>query len=1008
MAYSIRQRLLATTLIAGALSAAAPFGAAVAQTAEEGTEVGEIVVTGSRIRRDTFNAPQPLSVVTAETIREAGQVSVGDVLMEQPSLNPNQNAQTTSATLFLAGQTRADIRGLGAQRTLVLMDGRRLPFSDASSPAVDLNTIPSLMIERVETIAGGASAVYGSEAIAGVVNFIMKKEQRGLELDVQGGIAQEGDGEELRVGFNWGSKYFEDRLNVLVGGEYASIDKIMARDRDFAFPGVRRNNAAGVTTQNVVPNSRTNLSPFATFQLRNSNVTSTDTVVGGLAVSRDLRDNGASLVRLSPACATGVVLPTCQDASLVYSQLYTALQGKANRAVLRTYVDYQITDTWKAFVDASYVKVSGYGYFVPAFSNASGGGTMPIVMRGDNAYLNGPGATAAALRAVWTGPVNGPNGQPLPFAQRGAGLTLTQASAVNVGKIWEEFGWRDVKTEREQIRIAGGMEGEFETFGRQVNWDAYVQYSDLAGKTTSYNVPNLARVQQAVDAVLLNGQVVCRDAAARAAGCAPWDLINGPSREAILWSNANSATDQDVSQTVAGLNFTTSLFELPAGPVGVAFGAEYRKEKSRFAQDALGASAALFINAIGTREGEYDVKEAYGEIRIPLLKDVPFAEELTLELAGRVSDYSTIGGADQYRIHLEWAPIDDIRLRGSQSTAVRAPNIVELFAPQSRNFTTAATDPCDAAVFAGATAAQQAARRVTCAAAIPGWNSATFQSNFGTGRPSLPLTVGGNPDLGPETAHTYQYGVVIQPRWVPNLQISADFFKYNVTQQVGTVPINTLFQGLCYDSTQPIASNPFCAQIVRDPTGVNTGVVGGVTEVFLINQNVASVKVEGWDYAVSYGFRTEDLMGQDYGDVALRLDATWMYRFHLQGLPGQAFTQLANSINNALAEWKVNATARWTYGKVSVTWNTLWIDSMIANNAFQPNQLDPYYTGDYFRHDLRATYRMNDDIVFRAGVINLFDREPPGLPETYNGTGLGASQYDNRGRFFFVGANLNF
>ncbi len=998
--YPTRQRLLATSFICGAITATSFTGTAWAQAAEEGAEVGEIVVTGSRIRRDTFSAPQPLSVVSSEAIRESGQVSVGDLLLEQPNINPNQNSQTTSATLFLAGQTRADIRGLGATRTLVLMDGRRLPFSDASSPAVDLNTIPSLMIDRIETIAGGASAVYGSEAISGVVNFVMKKQQDGLEVDLQTGITEEKDGEEVRAGFNWGRKFFDDKLSVLVGGEYASLEPILQKDRDWAFPGIRRNSATGVTVQNVLPQSRSNSSPFATFQLRNSNVVGT-----GLSVTRDIRDNGSSIVRLSQNCATATVQPTCQDPSLFYNQVFTALQGKANRGVLRTYVDYKVTDNWNVFLDASYVKVSGYGIFSPAFSSAAGGGTMPITIRGDNAYLNGPGAAAAALRAAWTAS----SAATVPFEQRGAGLTLTQASQVQVGKTWVEFGNRDVKTEREQVRIAGGMEGKFQTFGRDVNWDSYVQYSELNGTTISYNVPNIARVQQAVDAVLLNGQIVCRDAAARAAGCAPWDLVNGqPSREAINWANGVSVTDQQIKQTVAGLNFATSIFDLPAGPVGVAFGAEYRKEESFFAQDPIGASGALFFNAIGTRAGEYNVKEAYGEIRVPILKDAPFAEELTFEAAGRVSDYSSIGGTDQYRLHVEWLPVKDVRFRASQSTAVRAPNIVELFAPQSRNFTTAATDPCDASVFAGATAAQQAARRVNCAAAIPGYNPATFQSSFGTGRPSLPLLQGGNPDLGPETATTYQYGVVIQPRWIPNLQISADFFKYNIEDQVGLIPINTLFQALCYDSATPFASNPFCGQIQRDPTGATSGVVGGVTQVVLVNQNVASVKVEGWDYAISYGFQTEDLFGKDYGAIAMRLDATWMYRFHLQGLPGQAYTQLANTINNATPEWKANGSVRWTYDKLSVTWNTVWIDSMVSNNAFQPNQLDPYYTGDYFRHDLRFGYRLNDDMSVRAGVINLFDRNPPGLPETFTGTTTGASQYDNRGRFFFVGANMEF
>lgn len=1001
--------MLRSALLASAASASllAMPAIAVAQDAGEGVDVGEIVVTGSRIRRDTFSSAQPLSVVTAEAIRESGQADLGDVLLEQPALNANTNQQNSSSSLFLSGQSRADIRGLGASRTLVVMDGRRLPFSDASSPAVDLNLIPSLQIERVETIAGGASAVYGSEAIAGVVNLIMKKQHDGLEIDLQGGITDEKDGEEFRLGVNWGKKFFGDKLSVLIGGEIARVEPIMQRDRDELYPGVRRNNS--VSPQTVIPATRSNTSDLGVFQLR------TGALGTALAVARDQRDP-SQITRLSAQCSTPTVQVTCQDESLGYASYWSALQGRTERGVIRGYVEYEVTDNWVAFAEGTYSRVEGYGIFQPAFSTATGAGITGIVLRGDNAFLNGPGATAAALRSIWTAPVNGANGQPLPFDQRGAGLTLTSASVAQVGKFWTEFGTRDVKTDREQLRLLGGMRGEFETFGRAVNWDWYVQYSDFQGSTTSFGQPNLDRLRFATDAINVNGQVVCRattsaDAAVRAAaaGCVPWDLVNGASREAVLYANGVSTTIQDVSQTVAALNFATNLFELPAGPVGIAFGGEYRKEKSRFEQDALGASGALFINPIGTREGEFSVKEAYGEIRVPILKDMPFAKDLSFEAAGRLADYTTIGGTDQYRLVLNWAPVEDIRFRASEATAVRAPNIVELFSPQSRNFTTTAQDPCDSGVFRVATAAQQAARRVTCAAAIQGWDPNTFISNIGTGRSSLALLQGGNPNLGPETANTYQYGVVIQPRWIPNLQISADFFKYNIKDQVGTIPINTLFQTLCYDSTTAYNDNDFCRLIIRDASGVNSGnIPGGVQEVVLTNQNVAKIKVEGWDYAVAYRFNTEDVLGRDYGEIGLNLSATWMYQWALQGLPGQAYTQLANTVTNATPEWKGTGTLRWSRDNMSVSWTTHYIGSMRSTTAFQPSQLDPYYTGDYFRHDLRVGYEFRDGIRLRAGVLNITDKFPPNLPETATGTTTGASNYDNRGRFFYVGANMSF
>jgi iron complex outermembrane receptor protein len=940
--------------------------------------VDEIVVTGSRIRRDTFNAPLPIATIDSEQIVSSGHVSVGDMLMELPMINAASNAQNTSSSLFLAGQARADIRGLGPTRTLVLQDGRRIVFSDASSPAVDLNLMPSMMIERVETMAGGASAVYGSEAIAGVVNLIMKKEFEGFQIETQAGISQEGDGETFRISGLYGTKLLDDRLNVLVGAEVSREEPVMQRDRDWAYPGIRRNNQA--TPQTIVPATRSNVSPTATFQLG-----------ANRAVTLDYRDP-SQVVRLSPSCATAVVSPFCQDEALFYSATLNALQAKSQRGTLRGYFDYRVTDNIKAFADITYSKVDGYGIFQPAFSNAAGGGTMPVTLKGDNAFLNGNNPTALALQAEWLD----------------AGKSFTSDSTAQIGKFWREFGGRDVKTERETIRAVFGMEGDFEAVNRRFNWDWYAQYGETSGATTSYNIPNVSRVQQATDAILLNGQVVCRDEQARAAGCVPWDLVNGADQMAVAWANGVSVTDQKVKQTVIAGNLSTTLFELPAGPVGIAVGGEYRKEESFFAQDELGASGALFFNAIGTRQGEYDAKEAYAEVRVPLLRDLPFFKELTFEAAGRIADYSSIGETDQYQVRLDWAPVEDIRFRASQGTAVRAPNIVELYSPQSVNFTTTAADPCDAANFAGASPANQALRLQNCSAAIAGYDPTTFESNFGPNRPSLQLLQGGNPNLGPETAHTYNLGVVIQPRWVPNLQVSLDFFKYNLSDQVGTIPINTLLQDLCYQSTTDYASNDYCRLIVRDASGETAGVPGGVSEVILTNQNVAKVKVEGYDASIQYGLNLDETFSRDWGNLVFRLDGTWMYRWAMQGLPGQAYSQLANTITNSTPEWKARGTIQWQRNDINVAWTTNYIGSMISTTAFTEGQLDPYYTGDYFSHDLRVSYKLNDQMDVRGGIINLTDENPPYLPETFTGTSTGASNYDNRGRFFYVGATFRY
>ncbi|MDB5475924.1 MAG: hypothetical protein JWP49_1435 [Phenylobacterium sp.] len=976
------------------------FAPAVSQaqtTPSGGAAVGveEVVVTGSRIRRDTFNAPLPLATVDAAQLRGSGHVILGDALMEIPQIDAAANAQNTSSSLFNSGQSRVDIRGLGPSRTLVLMDSRRIVNSDAASPAVDLNTIPSLMIDRVEVQPGGVSAVYGSEAIAGVVNLIMKKSFDGLQIDAQGGMTSRSDGQQYLVGAMWGHKYVDDRLNVLVGGEFAREDPVFQRDRADAglFPGIRRDTT--VAPQPIVGATRSNTSPYATFQLPKP--------VGGVTI--DVRDP-TQIVQLSPACSSATVLPSCQDPSLFYSGIYNALQNKTTRGTLRAYVDYKLTDHIKVFGEASYARVLGYGFFQPTFSNAAGGGTLPAVIKGDNAYLTTGQTTAAAqLRAFWAQAFPATPAKPNPFVA---------TNSAPIGKFWQEFGGRDSETRHSIERYVIGMEGDFDLLSRDVHWDWYAEEGKLKGATTSYGVANIQNTLNALDAVVVGGQIVCRSGAP---GCVPWDIINGPSRAAVLYAAGVASTTASGKQDVVSANVSFDVLKLPAGPIGVAGGFEYRKEQSLFTQDPLSASGALFFNAIGTRGGSFDVKEAYGEVRVPILKDLPFFDELTVEAAVRGSDYSTIGSTHQYRVSGEWAPIRDVRFRASQSTAVRAPNIVELFSPQSVNFTTAANDPCDAQAFRIATAGQQAARRITCAAAIPNWNPATFTSNIGTGRSSLQLLQGGNPSLGPETAKTYDVGVVVQPRWIPGLQISFDFFKYNIQNEVGTIPINTLFQNLCYDAAQPLQGNPFCTLIQRDlstTSGARDSVTGaaiggGVRTVVLTNQNVAKVKIEGFDASIAYRFDVADLWkGHDLGSVNLRLDGADMYNWALQGLPGQSYTQFANTINNATPRWKATGSVSWTYDRFQIGWTTHFIGSMNANNGVPVGALAPQFTGNYYEYDLRGHYRVNDQVELRAGVLNLTDKYPPYLPETFTGTGTGSSTFSNSGRYFYLGATLRY
>lgn len=937
----------------------------------------EVLITGSRVKRtDSFDYPVPVAVVSGASINESGYTQLGDALNNLPQALASTGAQNSSASLFNSGQQRINLRGIANSRTLVLVDGRRHLTGDFQTNAVDLNSIPSTMIDRVEAISGGASAVYGSEAIAGVVNIILKHDLQGLVLDLQGGQTQESDGAEWKTSASWGTHFADDRGNFLLGAEWGKVQPIWQKDRDWAFPGIRRNTV--VSPQDVLPASRSNTMPTATFQY----VLPMGAAPRSVSIALDRSQLNVQTADCSPA----TVRPTCQDPWLFWGATYNALQGEVNRSTARAYSDYAVTDNLKAFADFTFARVNGIGLFQPAFSNASGPpGTMPVAFRGDNAFMQGNTPLAAQMRAQWAA----------------AGLAFTQTASANVGKFWEEFGRRDSQIVRQSYRLVSGIEGGFELFNREVTYDAYGQYSELDGYAKAFNVPNVARVQQATDAVSLGGQIVCRDAAARAAGCVPWDLINGPSAEAVAWANGEARSNGVARQKILGTNFSTSLFELPAGPLGFAIGAEYREEQSDQVQDDLSASGQLFYNAIGRTKGEFDITEAYTELVIPLLKDKFLAHRLTIEGAERVGNYSSVGSTNQWRVGLQWSPVRDLSFRGSKSIAVRAPNIAELFGPQGQNFTTLATDPCDAGQINTAKSPELlAARQRNCAAAIDNYNSSTFISNFGPNRSSLSLREGGNPNLDEEAADTWTAGFVFQPRFLEGFSFSADYWDIKVDNAVATIPINTLITALCYESSLDVSANRFCDLITRDRS------TGAVSLVELTNQNVQSIATTGIDLAVSIAHEFPAI-----GLLRFRADGTKLKKWDLQGSPSDPVQSYAGVLPGpfvATPKYKVGGTLGWSRNKLSAQWESHYLSSMAVSQTESPTSRIPFYTGNYWTHDFNASYAWSDTVKFRLGIVNVTDEEPPAVPEVGNGTGVAASAFDNRGRWYFLGGSYSF
>lgn len=984
-------------------------GAAMAQQPAAGSaplELEEIVVTGSRIARSNLNSNVPLNVVSETEIRFSGYTNLADVVSAAPQLAPALNGQSSGGFLFVGGQSRVDLRGLGTNRTLVLVDGKRHVSGAVDSAAVDLNTIPTSMVERTEVITGGASAVYGSEAVAGVVNVILKKDFEGAEFDASYGISEEGDGAETQVSGTFGGKFADGKGYVIAGVEYTKSDSVLASDRKWAERGITFNTL--VTPNASIPNPKSRTGRGGVFRTLVANPGAGPIAANaqaGVSIDFETRSvQGLNANCLGPRNNTTAATPLCDDPSLDYTAMYTTLQGESERLLGRAFGSYQMNDYVKITTEIAAASIdSSNPRAQPAFTGTA---TFRHNVRRDNAFLAGSGANAVELRRIFDA----------------NGLTAPTASA-ELFRFTEEFGQRVIEQQRDMIRSVVGLEGDFEFADRTVKWDTYYQYGELDAKSLNRGQFNKERYARQLDSVInpATGQPICRDLLSTdanvrtaAAGCIPLDWLNGPSQAAIDYSKATSVTVGQTSQQVAAFNVTTDLFELPAGAVGIAAGAEYRKEKSDQETDSATAQGLLFTNAIPRRRGEYDVKEYYAEMRVPLLSDMFMIKELTLDGAYRWADYSTVGGVSQWKVGADFAPVEDIRFRGTYSESVRAPNIIELYAPVGENFTATQQDPCDRSRVATVTGAARDIRVANCTRDIPGYNPATFDSNIGTGRSSLRLLQGGFEGLQEEVAETYTVGAVIQPTFLDGFAATVDYYDIDIKDAINLPALAGVFQA-CYDTA---GGSSLCSLITRDPTGARTNVVGGIDSVRTTQANIATFKNRGVDFSVAYGFDIADLapdLSKD-GRIDLSLQGTHLLEYSFVAQAGQAPREYAGT--SGTPDWKLSGTATYSDDLFTLSWNTRFENNMVADETLlpiadgQPLPRDPFYTGDYWIHNVSFLYRATEEVTLRAGVQNVTNERPPNHPTVYLGTGTNtgsaSANWDNRGRYFYTGLNVKF
>ena len=707
----------AASLALAAIAAAAGFAPAHAQGAKPAADVSEVVVTGSRIRTSPLERDQPVIQIDQETIAKTGLTSTVDVLQRIPSAGGGLNGKfNNSGNLgnppdgggVGAGSAEIDLRYLSSRRVLVLVDGLRWVSGAAASGvpgAVDLNTIPVGMISRMEVLQQGASPIYGSDAISGVVNIITKQSQDGFQANAQIGKFGDGDGFSQDYNFSWGVS--QDRTRVVVGGGYFRQDPVLAADRDISrFPNPYSTSCLGGGCSSGTPNARVIIHDPNTN--RDLNLTLRQSLQPGQRpIYNPLDPTGA---------ATSYKAFTTADR--FNFQPYNYILTPMERFSLFGSVSQDLTDDIQFRVRASYTERKSANQAAP----------LPLFVGPDAG--NGNLLDTIAIDA--TNPFN-------PF-----GFNLGPGTYSFVGRRMIENGPRHYEQTVNTYNVTGSLQGDLAVAENTWHWDVNAVWSRNHAEQTFTGNVNAQRVQQALGPI-----------SGCTGSCVPLNLFGGQGTITPAMLNYIGFTQQDTSEQELhdySFNLTGDIFQLPAGPLAFAAGLEHRRSEGFFQPDPLVVAGLSSDIPAQPAKGKITVKEAYGELRIPLLKDLPGVARLDASLAGRWFDYSTSGSDSTYKAGLTWKPIQEVLFRGSYGQGFRAPSIGELFGAASR-FDQEVTDPCS-----GFSAATPANVRANCVARGVPANGSYTQLN-----PQLPVITSGNRALKPETSRSYDYSFVWQP-----------------------------------------------------------------------------------------------------------------------------------------------------------------------------------------------------------------------------------------------------
>ena len=952
------RRSAVSVAVIGILSAAPASGQeSELETQQEPRKtVEEIVVTGSRIPRRDFNSPSPITTVDKLEFRLAGTTNVEDTLNTLPQVVPDFGRSSNNPG---NGTAAVNLRGLGIQRSLVLLNGRRFVPSDVEG-GVDLNNIPSALVDRIEVVSGGASAVYGSDALTGAVNFILRDDFEGIEISAQYEVTDRSDGEVIDVNLAGGTNFAGGKGYISGFFNYFDRSSIRASDRSFTQQTIADN----IFTGEIFPAGSTSTP---------AGVILNPAIVNGMLVEDGItfEPDGSPRPFIDP------------DDRFNYAP-FNYIQVPLERAAASVFLNYDVTANAELYGEFMYVDNSQASELAPTAVFFEF-----IQMNVDNPFL------APATRQILVD----------NFDPDGDGI-----AQFFFNKRLPELGSRQTERDTEMSRYVVGVSADLPNGW---NFDLHGIHSESDGRQIRANDGSRSRMFQAilVDPVTM----ACFDPSG---GCVPANVFgeNSMSPEAADFIRAPAFWfDQNVEQSILATSIVGDLMELPAGALGFAVGIEYREDEYSETPDPTvdnNDQMGLFLE--DPVSGETELTEVFGEVRVPILSDMSFAQYLAVEAGYRYSDHNLAGDFDTWKLSMEWEPFSGFILRGSMQEAVRAPSALEYFEAEEMGinpFIAEFDDQCSASFMP----VERGFTDVCVAQGIPPSQVGIYQAT-----PFFPVitTESGNPELDPEKSDTVTAGFVYQPDFLPDLQLSIDYFSIEIDNAIqGVSPGQTV--SLCFAINNP--ADPFCQEIERDPATFNiSSVTGGP-------RNVSVLRTEGYDMQVSYIHDLPSWMSIFNGASSLRwwFLGTYVLENGSQATPDVRFIECAGRVGfpcdensfGTLPEFKSKLRLTYESGPLALSLQWRYIDEMKA--AFfenldlfgiPPEIVNPAIEGapsrNYFA--LSFDYSINDAFEIYGGIHNLTDTDPPLLAGGQQQANTDPSVYDVYGRRYYLGFSANF